>query len=336
MNLSRRFCSKVTLVLVFILTLVTAENSFASDKKLRLKMSTPGADSSPSAIGAKKWSEIVSKKSNGRIKIQVYPNEQLSSGNQAKGLENLRIGVTEASITSTIIYTVLDPRFGVVTLPWLMPNNDAVDKAFKGRGGDKLKEIVRSKGIEPINFMENGFRQLTNNVRPIRTPQDLKNLKIRIPSNKLYIDVFKALGADPTIMNMGETFTSLQQGVIDGQENPITVIFSNKLYEVQKYLTIMNYSYDTFILGVNKKFWDSLDDEDKNILSSAAEEACLFKKKYARALDIEEIKKMEKSGVMINELTQSEIAAFKEKVQPVFDQYSKQYGKELVDAFLNP
>lgn len=134
MNLSRRFCSKVTLVLVFILTLVTAENSFASDKKLRLKMSTPGADSSPSAIGAKKWSEIVSKKSDGRIKIQVYPNEQLSSGNQAKGLENLRIGVTEASITSTIIYTVLDPRFGVVTLPWLMPNNDAVDKAFKGRG----------------------------------------------------------------------------------------------------------------------------------------------------------------------------------------------------------
>ena len=257
---------KVKKSLVFILCLVVAislvlvgcggkkeEPKKAEQKKISIKMSvTTPSESSPWNIGAKKWAELVKERTNFRVEITTFPNEQLSSGNQQKGIEQVAAGVTGASLHSTIIYSVIEPKLAVVSMPWIMPNNAAVDKAMKGAPGEKVKDLIRAKGIEPLAFGENGFRHWTNSKRPLATPDDMKGLKIRVPGMKMYISLFKAMGADPTSMSFSEVFTALQQGTVDGQENPISVIYTTKLNEVQKYMTICNYSYDTIVLGVNK------------------------------------------------------------------------------------
>ncbi len=289
----------------------------------------------PWTKGAKKWAELVKERTKGKVLIQVFPNEQLSSGNQPKGIEQLRNGVTDASFHSTIIYSVLDPKFSVISMPWIMPDYASVDKALKGPAGKKIEEILRAKGIEPLGFGENGFRQVTNNKKPIVTPEDMEGMKIRIPSMKMYIDLFKELGADPTVMNFAEVFTALQQGTIDGQENPIPVIYTSKLGEVQKYITMWNYSYDPLVLGVNKKLWDKFDKPTQDIMRKAAQEACAYQIKLSREEENKQLKELQAKGMQVTTLTPAQIKAFQAKMGPVYEKYEKAIGKDLLDAFRN-
>lgn len=305
-------------------------------KKISIKMSvTTPSDSSPWNIAAKKFAEIVKEKTKGQIEITTFPNEQLSSGNQQKGIEQVAAGVTGASIHSTIIYSVIEPKLAVVSMPWILPNHAAVDKAMKGAPGEEIKKLIRAKGIEPLAFGENGFRHWTNSKRPLTSPEDMKNLKMRVPGMKMYISLFKAMGADPTAMSFSEVFTSLQQGTIDGQENPISVIYTSKLQEVQKYLTICNYSYDPLVLGVNKKLWDSLDKDTQAIMKAAAEEAMALNIKLTRedeAKQIEDMKK--KNGLQVNVLTPEQIKAFQATTTSVYKEQEPIIGKALLDMFI--
>jgi tripartite ATP-independent transporter DctP family solute receptor len=304
-------------------------------KTIKMKMSVSTADSSPWAKGAQKWADLVKERTKGRVQIKVFPNEQLSSGNQPKGIEQLQNGVTDATFHSTIIYSVLDPKFSVISMPWIVPSNEIADKALAGPAGEKIKELLRAKGIEPLGFGENGFRQVTNSKQAIVTPADMEGLKIRIPSMKMYIDLYKELGADPTVMNFAEVFTALQQGTIDGQENPIPVIYTSKLGEVQKYMTIWNYSYDPIVLGVNKKLWDSLDKETQNIMRQAAKEACEFEIKLNREEQTKQLEEMKAKGMTVTVLTPEQIKAFQAKMDPVYAKYEPAIGKDLLDAFRN-
>ncbi len=204
------------------------------------------------------------KKTNGEVEVKVYPNEQLSGGNQGKGVEMLRNGAIDISFHSNIIYSIMDERFGVISLPWLLPDYETVDEKLNGTGGEAINEILDEIGIVGLGFGENGFRQITNSKRPIKTPEDMEGLKIRIPGIKMYISLYKALGSDPQAMNFAEVFTSLQQKAIDGQENPTDIISSSKIYEVQEYLSVWNYSYDAIILGINKDKFESFDEKKLN------------------------------------------------------------------------
>ncbi|MDT8901658.1 DctP family TRAP transporter solute-binding subunit [Anaeroselena agilis] len=330
----------LVLCLVLAVSLVVAgcgggDKKAPEQKKIKMKMSVTTAESSPWTKGAQKFADIVKDKTKGRVTIQVFPNEQLSSGNQAKGIEQLQNGVTDLSFHSTIIYSVLDPKFSVISMPWIIPSNEAVDKAMKGAGGEKIKAILRAKGVEPLGFGENGFRQITNNKQPIATPADMEGLKIRIPGMKMYIDLFKALGADPTAMNFAEVFTALQQGTIDGQENPIPVIYTSKLGEVQKYMTIWNYSYDPLVLGINKKLFDSLDKETQQILRDAAKEACEYQIKLNREEADKQLAELKAKGMKVTVLTPAQIKAFQAKMGPVYEKYEPSIGKDLMDAFRN-
>ena len=323
---------KVKKSLVFILCLVVAislvlvgcggkkeEPKKAEQKKISIKMSvTTPSESSPWNIGAKKWAELVKERTNGRVEITTFPNEQLSSGNQQKGIEQVAAGVTGASLHSTIIYSVIEPKLAVVSMPWIMPNNAAVDKAMKGAPGEKVKDLIRAKGIEPLAFGENGFRHWTNSKRPLATPDDMKGLKIRVPGMKMYISLFKAMGADPTSMSFSEVFTALQQGTVDGQENPISVIYTTKLNEVQKYMTICNYSYDPIVLGVNKKLWDSIDKDTQAIMKKAAEEAMALNIKLTREDEAKQLDEMKKKGLQVNVLTPEQIKVFQASVTSVY------------------
>ena len=335
--------------LIFVLCLVVAfslvlagcggkkeEPKKTEAKKISIKMSvTTPAETSPWNIAAKKWAELVKERTKGRVEITTFPNEQLSSGNQQKGIEQVAAGITGASIHSTIIYSVIEPKLAVVSMPWILPNNAAVDKAMKGAPGEEIKKLVRAKGIEPLAFGENGFRHWTNSKKPLTSPEDMKGLKMRVPGMKMYISLFKAMGADPTAMSFSEVFTALQQGTIDGQENPISVIYTSKLQEVQKYLTICNYSYDPLVLGINKKLYDSMDKETQDILKKAAEEAMALNIKLTRedeAKQLEDMKK--KNGLQVNVLTPEQIKVFQGTTTAVYKEQEPIIGKALLDMFI--
>ncbi len=302
-------------------------------KPVTLKMSVTTAESSSWTKGAQKFAELVEERTGGKVKVQVYPNEQLSGGNQGKGIEMLMNGARDLSFHSNIIYSIMDERFGVISLPWLLPTYEKADEKIQGAGGQKIAEMLLEKNVVALGFGENGFRQITNNKRPIQTPKDIEGLKIRIPGIKMYISLFKALGADPTAMNFAEVFTSLQQGAIDGQENPLDVIYSSKFEEVQKYISLWNYSYDAIILGMNKDRFESFDEETQNILRECAVEACEYQRTINREKGEEQLEYFKEAGMQVTELTDEQIAAFQAKVQPVYDEYEPIIGKEIIDLF---
>ena len=311
----------------------TAEPGTAAVKKVTLKMSVTTSDTSSWTLGAKKFAEIVKEKTGGNIEIKVYPNEQLAGGSQGKGIEMLMSGAADFSFHSNIIYSIADERFGVISMPWLIPDAATADEKLNGPGGEAINKLLLEKGIVGLGFGENGFRQITNNVKPITTPDDIKALKIRIPGIKMFISLYKALGADPITMNFGEVFTALQQGTIDGQENPTDVINSSKINEVQKYMTVWNYSYDAIILGMNKAKFDTFDKATQDILVAAGKEACEFQKKTNRELAAKQTADFDESGMKVNVLTEEQMKPFLDKVKPVYTEYEPIMGKDLIDSF---
>lgn len=305
----------------------------AEVKPVELKMSITSTDSSTWYAGAKKFADLVKERTNGKVTIKIFPNEQLSGGNQAKAIEMLQQGAIDISMHSNIIYSVVDQKFGVVSLPWLFADEKAVDAKLSGAAGDKLKELLLTKGIVGMAYGENGFRQVTNNKREIKSPADMAGLKMRVPGIKMYISLYKALGSDPTTMNFAEVFTALQQKTVDGQENPTDIIFSSKLYEVQKYISLWNYSYDCVILGINQAKYATFDKATQEILQKSALEAMELQRKLNREKGEEQVKFFEEKGMKITRLTPEQIKVFQEKVKPVYAEYEPIIGKDLVDLF---
>ena len=304
-----------------------------SDKVIELKMSTTTADTSTWTLGARKFAEIVKEKSNGKYNITVYPNEQLGGGNQGKGLEMLMSGSADFTYHSNIIYSIMDERFGVISLPWLVPDTETADRALSGAGGEAINALLEEKGIKGLGFGENGFRQITNSKAEITSPEDMKGMKIRIPGIKMYVSLYKALGADPITMNFSEVFTALQQNTIDGQENPTDVIASSKLNEVQDYMTEWNYSYDALILGMNKKLFDGMDAETQQMFIDAGKEANEYQRKLNRETSKSQTQEFIDGGMKVTALTAEQIEAFRASVESVYAEYEPIMGKELIDSF---
>ena len=312
-----------------------SSTSSAPAKAKVLKMNVTTAETSVWHVAANKFKEEVEKGTEGRYEVQIYGNEQLSSGDMPTGVENILTGVTDLDIHSVMIMQAFEEKLTVLTMPWLFTNgSDSVDELlFTGEGGQAIMDLIEAKGAHPLALGENGFRQLTNNVRPVQSPADMKGMKVRIPSNNMYISLFKMLGADPTTMNWGETFTALQQGTIDGQENPYDTIRSGKVNEVQKYMTIWNYSYDPIVLSVSQQVWDSLSDADKAVFEQAAKDAMAAEVEASRAMDADIIQQFKDGGMEVNELTDEQVAEFQKVVAPVYDEWRDRIGDDLFAAF---
>ena len=224
-----------------------------------LKLSLILGDNSDWYRGAAKFAELVRERSGGEWEVQLYPHAQLAGQDQRTELEMLQSGVIDLSMESSILLSVIEPRMSVLSLPWLFDGYAKADSVLDGPLGEELLADLPPKGIVGLAYGVNGFRQLTNSRNPVLRPDDMRGMKIRVPGIRLYIDIFRLLGADPSSMNFGELFTALTQGAMDGQENPLSVIVSSRLEEVQKYLTVWNYSYDPVILCINRRLWDTLD-----------------------------------------------------------------------------
>ncbi|NCC14883.1 MAG: DctP family TRAP transporter solute-binding subunit [Clostridia bacterium] len=306
-------------------------------KAINLKMAVTPSETSVWMVAANEFKKLIEERTEGRYTVTIYANEQLAAGDQTKGVEMLFNGTTDVDLHSSMIISNVVPELSVISMPWLFPNGyDSVDEYLftEGSAGSEfVKKAVEAKGAHVVGIGENGFRQLTNNKRPITSAADMAMLKVRVPAISLLVDVFKALGADPTQMPFGEVFTALQQGAIDGQENPYDTIRSAKIQEVQKYMTIWNYCYDPIIMSVSGNIWNKLSDEDKAIFDAAGAEACATQVAKSRAMDAEIIQQFKDGGVEVNELSAEGIEEMEGVVAPVYEKYRAEFGDEAFAAF---
>jgi tripartite ATP-independent transporter DctP family solute receptor len=272
--------------------------------------------------GARLFADLVKQRSGGRIQITVYPNGELAGGNQLKELTMLQDGSIDFTYHSNLIYSNLDQSFAVISLPWLFTDYSQVDAALSGSAGSQLLKATEAQGIVGLAYGENGFRQLTNSRLAVHAPDDLHGLKIRIPDVGLYNSIYKAMGAIPITMNFGEVMGALKQGQIDGQENPIDIIVSARLYEAQNHITIWNYSYDAVILGINKKDWDGLPVAARAIVRQAASEASKEQVKLSRDAARTQLSLLRDKGMTVTELTSGQVQAFRAATDPVYVEWS--------------
>jgi tripartite ATP-independent transporter DctP family solute receptor len=239
-------------------------------------------------------------------------------------------------VGSTINWSPTVKEMNLFSLPFFFPDYKALDAVEKGDPGKKLFQIIEQRGVRGLAWGENGYRELTNSKRPVRKPEDLEGLKVRVVGSPIFIDTFRAMGGNPISINWSETLTALQQGTVDGQENPVSsIIIPYKLWEMNKNITIWHYTIDPLILGVSKLTWDSFDAKDKKIVAKAAQEAMAWNKIEARkglAGSTEAIDMLKSKGMEVVVLSPKDMATFKAKTQSVYDKWIKEIGTDLVSA----
>ncbi|NRB57689.1 MAG: DctP family TRAP transporter solute-binding subunit [Salinicola sp.] len=283
--------------------------------------------------GAEKFNELLAQASDGDIGVRIFPNAVLSGGDQMKQSEMVGRGDIDFVITSAINVTPLIPEMAVFSLPYLFTDYEQVDRAIQGEPGDAVKDIARDKGIEILAWGENGFRELTNSVKPVSSPDDLRGMKIRV-AGPMYIDVFDALGANPQQIQWTETFSALQQGVVDGQENPVgSIIVPQRLYEVQDYLTEWHYSYDPIFVGVSERLWNSWDADTQSLVRDAAQQAMAYQRNLAREQTSTGVDTLKQNGMEITTLDEDQLQAFRDATSDVYDQWAARVGEDLVQTF---
>lgn len=282
--------------------------------------------------GLVKFGELVESKTNGSIKVEVYPNGQL--GGDREVFESLQFGSIQGTTMSTGPIAQFVPKFNVFDLPFLFPNSEVAYGVLDGKIGTDLLAELESQNVIGLNYWENGFRHLTNGVKEVKTPDDVKGLKIRTLENDLHMDIWSELGANPTPMAFTELFAGLQQGVVDGQENPVGNVTSNKFYEVQKYLSKTGHVYNASPFLISKDFWNTLSDEEKKAVQEAADEARDYQRELNQKEDEDGYKFLTENGMTVTDISDEEKEAFLEKVKPVYEKYSASIGEEFVDELL--
>ncbi|GHS92591.1 exported protein [Synergistales bacterium] len=325
--------------------------------KAEYKLSSNVSETSGHGQATAYFAKLVSERTNGEVNIKPYWGAQLMAGKPSNEFSLIRGGAIDFAHSSFINWAPQFPQGNLFLLPWFISGEPdkykALDAIEHGKAGKMIEEMMDKQGIVVIGWGENGYRELTNSKHPIRKPDDIKDLKIRVVGSPLFLDIFSALGANPTNINFAESLTALQQGVVDGQENPImSTIISYKIYEMQKYITIWSYNVDPYAFVVNQKSWASFTPEQQKIIRECAEEAGKYNKAMCRLgldngeskaflesinamptmLPAEPYKFLEQSGCEVAVLTQEEIAAFKEKTAPVLKNWIEKVGPELVKA----
>jgi tripartite ATP-independent transporter DctP family solute receptor len=316
--------------------LALSATAHAADYKAEYKVSTVLGKPFPWGEAATVWADLVSERTDGRIKMKVYPNAQLVSGDQTKEFTAMRQGIIDMAVGSTINWSPQVKELNLFSLPFLMPDFAAMDALTQGPVGEKIFEAIRKQGIEPIGWSENGFREVTNSKHPITSPADLDGLKMRVVGSPLYNDIFSALGANPTQMSWADAKPALTTGAVDGQENPLTVYDVAQMENAgQVYITMWHYVADPLIFAVNTRVWDSFSDEDKAIVKQAADDAGAYGIGLARKGmtkdDQSLILSLEARGAKITTLTDEQRQKFVDATRDVYNKWKERIGADLVD-----
>ncbi|APW42071.1 TRAP transporter substrate-binding protein [Rhodoferax saidenbachensis] len=291
--------------------------AFAQERTI--KFTTQNPKGHPLVMGMEKFAEIVQAKSGGKIKVNLFPGGVL--GGDAQVVSAMQGGTVEmASLNSGILASQVKD-FEVFDLPFLFANGKEADAVVDGPFGKKMHAKLEAKGLVGLTYWELGFRQITNSKRPITKVEDIVGLKLRVIPNAINLDWTKALGANPTPLAFPEVYAALEQGAIDGQENPLSVIAANKFFEVQKYATLTNHQYNPQSVLISKKFWDTLSAAEQKIISDAAAESTTYQRQQAREQANTALDAVKKGGMQVSELSAAELAKFREKMKPVIDKH---------------
>lgn len=301
-----------------------------------LLASHPFNDTHPWQLGLEYLGDLLYERTGGRYDIEAYPSGSLSGGSNRSIVEMTGTGALHVMIHSGLSYQGFNEKFAVFSLPFMFPDKETGFEVLNNSEiGKEAMTWLEDSGCISFSICENGMRWLTNSKRPVETPEDLKGLKIRVPEANSLIDSFKLWGADPTILNMSEVYTAIQQGTVDGQENPVAAIDSNKLYEVCPYITDWTYCWDPAFIMWNKDLINGLSEEDKEIFIQASKEAVEYINKLITETDAEKVEAFKDAGCEIITLTPEQEAAFKEMALPVYDSYREILGADLVDGLID-
>ena len=295
-----------------------------------IKFANQNAKGTPIVMGMERFGELVAKKSGGKLKVQVYPGGVL--GSDQANVSALQGGTLEMAAMNSGIFASLVKDFAIYDFPFLFANPKEADAVVDGPFGQSLHKKLQEKGLVGLGYYELGFRELTNSKRPITKVEDIAGLKLRVIPNPINVDWVKALGANPTPLPFPELYAALEQGAVDGQENPVATIKGAKLYEVQKYMTLTNHQYNPQSIVISKKFWDTLSPADHKVLQEAATESVGYERTQSRAALQSGLADLKKDGMQVTELPPAEVAKLREKMKPVIAKHAATVGADTVKA----
>lgn len=334
---------RIVLMLVVLLSLVCTGVFAEGQKETGAAQSAGGAPTqkyvikfahvSPAnratAMGVERFKQLVEERSNGRVEVQVYGNAQL--GGDAEAIQGLQLGTIQMTGAGGSTYSRLYKGFLVFDLPFLFPTREDAFRVFDSETGKKILAGLESKGIKGLSYWESGYRVMTNNVRPITRPADLKGIKMRTLQNPIYLAFYRAWGANPTPMPIGEVYTALQTGTVDGQGTVIQVDLGSHYYEVQKYLSVTNHVYGPWIVSMSLSYWKSLPPDLQSIVQKAADEAGAYERALDAKQDLAALDQLRTLGVKVNTLTPEATKEFQQLAKPVWNQFADQIGQDLID-----
>ncbi|HEX9625618.1 MAG TPA: TRAP transporter substrate-binding protein [Acidiferrobacterales bacterium] len=296
-----------------------------------IKFSHVVAPNTPKGKAAEKFKQLAEARTQGRVRVEVYPNSQLYKDREE--IEALQLGAVHMLAPSLSKFGPLGAReFEVFDLPYIFPDKATLYAVMDGDVGRRLFAKLETKGIIGLAYWDNGFKHMSAN-RPLRKLEDFKGLKLRIQSSKVLEAQMKALGANPQVMAFSEVYSALQQGVVDGTENPISNLYTQKMHEVQKHLTLSGHGYLGYAVIVNKKFWENLPGEVRAALAAAMQEATRYEREIAQQENDDSLAKVRAAGTTtVHELTDTERAQWRAKLLPVHKEFEGVVGKDNIDA----
>jgi TRAP-type transport system periplasmic protein len=310
---------------------LAATGMASAQTTLRMGYALAPAPNSHYGVGASTFAEEITKRTQGRFKIEQYPNSQL--GGEREMIESVQLGTLDLVVTSSGPVPGFVPETGIVDIPFLFRDPAHARAVLDGPIGQELLAKFPAKNLIALAWGEQGFRHLTNSKRPVSTPEDMKGLKVRTMENPVHITAFRTLGAAPTPMAWPEVITGLQQGTIDGQENPISVITSAKLSQVQKYLTLTRHVYSPAVFMMSPKVWNALSDADKNSFREASKLAAAAMRKYVDDLEKKGVDDLKAQGMQV--VMGIDTAKFQSTLAPAYAEYAKKYGQANIDRIKN-
>lgn len=331
----KRFLSMVAMTTAIVVALTAcgggsepAEETAATPAEPTvIKLGTTVNEQDSFQVAAEKFKEVVEEKTGGAYVIEIYPNGSL--GDERTMLESMQMGTLDMGIITSGPFVNFVPEMGVLDMPFLFPDSASAYKVLDGEVGQSLLDKFEGSNLKGLAYAERGFRNLTNNTKPVTTAEDVAGLKVRVMENEVYISTFESLGVNAVPMAWSEALTALQQHTIDGQENPVNVIYSFKLWESQKYLTMTRHAYASAIITMSLQKFNTLPEDVQVIFKDAAQEAAEYERQWVADNEESQLNEIKENGVEVVE--NPDIESFKAAVQPTYDKYGEQYADLIAE-----
>jgi tripartite ATP-independent transporter DctP family solute receptor len=313
------------------LAAVAVAPAIAQDKiVIKFGWSASDGPQDPYAVGGRTFKQRVEAATGGRLDVQLYPNRQL--GDEKPLVEGMRLGTVDAGIITNAVLAQIEPTLQLNDLPFLFANEEQARAFLDGPVGQKLGANLEKRGVKLLAWMEGGFRNMINNVRPVAKPDDVSGVKFRVMQNPVYISMFSSMGGNAVPMAWGETFTAVQQGAVDGLEIPLAIIDQAKFYEVTKYLSITNHTYSAIGLVMSKRTFDRMPADIQKAIIEVSAPSAKAQREAATATANEILARLEKSGMKVNRV--SDVKPFRASVQGVYEKFKDSIGSDLLKETL--